>query len=46
MGKAADDLDFLFRSSGGSVVPYLKSVAEAKGWPTYTKVQTTQHPIP
>jgi tRNA nucleotidyltransferase/poly(A) polymerase len=27
-GKTADDLDLLFRSSGGSLIPYLEAVAE------------------
>lgn len=37
LGKAADDVDFLFRSSGGSIIPYLDAVAQTNGWPSYSK---------
>eukprot|EP00440_Ansanella_granifera_P038663 gb/GFBE01041950.1/.p1 GENE.gb/GFBE01041950.1/~~gb/GFBE01041950.1/.p1 ORF type:complete len:428 (+),score=86.86 gb/GFBE01041950.1/:1-1284(+) len=36
-GQVADDMDFLLRSTGGSLVPFLESVAKGKGWPVYRK---------
>ncbi len=37
VGATVDDMDFLFRSSGGSVVPYLERLGEARGWAPYRK---------
>lgn len=37
VGATTDDMDFLFRSSGGSVVPYLERLGEARGWQPYRK---------
>eukprot|EP00933_Yihiella_yeosuensis_P034595 TRINITY_DN28075_c0_g1_i1.p1 TRINITY_DN28075_c0_g1~~TRINITY_DN28075_c0_g1_i1.p1 ORF type:complete len:444 (+),score=76.56 TRINITY_DN28075_c0_g1_i1:59-1333(+) len=36
-GKVGDDMDFLLRSTGGSLVPFLETVAKSKGWPVYRK---------
>lgn len=35
VGKDADDVDFLFRSSGGSVVPFVEQIAKERGWSPY-----------
>lgn len=38
VGKDAADVDFLFRSSGGSVVPFLLEVARERGWAPHRKI--------
>lgn len=36
-GIVADDMDFLLRSTGGSLVPFLEAVSKARNWPVYRK---------
>merc|ERR1711957_343581 len=36
-GVVGDDVDFLLRSTGGSLVPFLEAVAKARGWPVFRK---------
>jgi len=36
-GVVSDDMDFLLRSKGGSLVPFLESVALSRNWPVYRK---------
>eukprot|EP00802_Teleaulax_amphioxeia_P007623 Tamp_07630.p1 GENE.Tamp_07630~~Tamp_07630.p1 ORF type:complete len:439 (+),score=64.93 Tamp_07630:70-1386(+) len=44
-GVVGDDLDFLFRCTGGSVVPFLLACACGRGWPTQRKFdEVTQRP--
>ena len=35
--QVGDDLDFLLRSTGGSIVPFLRHVCEGRSWPFYMK---------
>lgn len=37
-GVTSDDVDILFRSTTGSTVSYLESVARGRGWPCYRKI--------
>eukprot|EP00931_Biecheleriopsis_adriatica_P091467 TRINITY_DN65354_c0_g1_i1.p1 TRINITY_DN65354_c0_g1~~TRINITY_DN65354_c0_g1_i1.p1 ORF type:complete len:449 (-),score=101.48 TRINITY_DN65354_c0_g1_i1:14-1192(-) len=36
-GVVSDDMDFLVRSTGGSVIPFLENTAKSRGWPVYRK---------